>query len=73
LTALTELKAISLTGTAKNAASAKGVDLPALVAQAQLHITELSTILKQVIAFHPTSGGDAANLSALNAVLAELA
>ena len=58
MTALTDLKAISLTSTAKNAASAKGVDLPALVAQAQLHITELQTVLKQIVALHPSGGGD---------------
>ena len=73
MTALTDLKAISLTSTAKNAGAAKGANLPALVAQAQLQVTELETTLKQIVAFHPSGGGDAANYAALNAVLAELA
>jgi hypothetical protein len=73
MTALTDLKAISLTTTAKKAGAVKGVDLGVLVTQAQLQITELETTLKQIVAFHPSGGGDASNYSALNAVLAELA
>jgi hypothetical protein len=46
--------------------------LQSLVAMAQQHITELEIVLKQIIAIHPSTGGDAANYSALNAVLAEL-
>ena len=44
-----------------------------LVGTAQLHVTELQTVLKQIVALHPSGGGDAANYAALNAVLAELA
>ena len=73
MTALADLKAISLTTNAKNVGAAKGTNLAALVTQAQLQITELETILKQIVALHPSSGGDAANYAALNAVLAELA
>jgi hypothetical protein len=73
MTALTDLKAIALTANAKKVGSAKGVDLGALVAQAQLQITELETTLKQIVALHPSGGGDATNYAALNAVLAELA
>jgi hypothetical protein len=42
------------------------------VTTAQLHVTELQALLKQIVALHPSSGGDAANYAALNAVLAEL-
>jgi hypothetical protein len=31
------------------------------------------TILRQIVAVHPSGGGDAANFAALNAVIAELA
>jgi hypothetical protein len=42
---------------------------------AQLHVIELQTVLKQIVALHPSGGGDAANYNyaALNAGLAELA
>jgi hypothetical protein len=66
------IKAISLTTSAKKVGSATGVDLGALVTQAQLQITELETTLKQIVAPHPSGGGDATNYAALNAVLAEL-
>jgi hypothetical protein len=42
-------------------------------ATAQLRVTELQILLKQIVAHHPSGGGDAANYAALNAVLAELA
>lgn len=73
MTAMTDLNAISLTANAKAAGSASGVDLVGLVTQAKLHIIELRTILQQIVKIHPSSGGDAANYSALNAVVAELA
>jgi hypothetical protein len=47
--------------------------LTTLVGTAQLHVIELQTVLKQIVALHPSGGGDAANYAALNAVLAELA
>jgi hypothetical protein len=73
MTVLNDLKAITMTANAKNTVSAKGADLASLVNTAQQHIIELQAVLKQIIALHPTGGGDAANLSALNAVLAQLA
>jgi hypothetical protein len=73
MTVLSDLNAINLTGTAKAAVSAKGADLPALVTTAKSHIVELQVLLKQIIAHHPTGGGDAANSAALSAVLAQLA
>jgi hypothetical protein len=41
MTALTDLKAISLTATAKAAVAAKGADLTALITAAQRQVTEL--------------------------------
>lgn len=73
MTALTDLKAIALTANAKKVGATKGVDLMALVTQAQLQIQELEITLKQIVALHPSGGGDAANYAAINAVLAELA
>ena len=72
-TALTDLNAISLTSTAKAAVSAKGVDLNALVVLAKSHATELSALLKQIVALHPSTGGDAANYAQLNTIIGELA
>jgi hypothetical protein len=73
MTALTDLKAISLTASAKAVTSAKGADLQSLVVTTQLHITELEAVLKQIVALHPSGGADMANYAALKAVLAELA
>src|SRR5229473_6508343 len=73
MTVLTDLKAISLTANAKGVVSAKGADLSTLVGTGQLHVIELQTVLKQIVALHPASGGDATNYAALNAVLAQLA
>ena len=73
MTVLADLKAIALTASAKASVSAKGADLGVLVQTAELHVIELQTVLKQIIAVHPTSGGDAANYAALGSVLAQLA
>ena len=73
MTALADLRAVSLTANAKGVVAVKGVDLQSLVTQAQFHVIELQTVLKQIVALHPSTGGDAANYAALNAVLAELA
>jgi hypothetical protein len=73
MTALTDLSAISLTSTAKAAASAKGVDLPTIVALAKTHVIELAALLRSIVAVHPSTGGDASNYNALVAVIAELA
>jgi hypothetical protein len=39
---------------------------------ANMHIVELKRIYSQIIAFHPSSGGDATNAAALAALLAKL-
>jgi hypothetical protein len=43
-----------------------------LITNAKQDIIELQAKLEQIIAHHPTGGGDAANLASLNAVLAQL-
>jgi hypothetical protein len=72
LTVRTELLAISLTANAVQKAQAAGVNLASLITLAETHATELSALLRQIVAYHPTGGSDAANLTALNAVAAEL-
>jgi hypothetical protein len=73
MTVLTELNAISLTGTANAAAQAKGVNLAALVSLAKTHTIELKTALSNVLAYHPNTGGDTTNYSSLQTIIAELA
>jgi hypothetical protein len=72
-TCFTDLNAIALTGTAKAAGSAKGVDLTALVTLAKAHATELSALLKQIESVHPSTGADLANYNQLVTVIGELA
>ncbi|MGJ5095607.1 hypothetical protein ACQR18_26265 [Bradyrhizobium oligotrophicum] len=72
MTVLTDLKALSLSQNAKTVVAAKGADLGSLLTLAQQHTIELQAILKQIIAHHPSSGGDATNYAALGAVLAQL-
>lgn len=71
MTVLAELNAITLTGTAKSAVSAKGADIGALHQQAKLATAELQKILRQIISHHPTGGGDAANSAAFTTILNE--
>lgn len=52
---------------------AAGASLPQLMALVDQHITDLKILLKQIVALHPSTGGDASNYSALQAVLAKLA
>ena len=72
-TALTDLNAITLTTTAKAAGQAAGVDLPVLMTLAKDHATEMTRLLNIIHGLHPSGGGDAANYSALTAIIAELA
>ncbi|WP_316205436.1 hypothetical protein [Bradyrhizobium sp. SZCCHNS3004] len=72
MTVLTDLKALSLSQNAKNVVAAKGANLDGLISLAQQHTIELQAVLKQIIAHHPSGGGDAANYAALSAVLAQL-
>jgi hypothetical protein len=73
MTALADLNAITLTANAIKLGQTNGTDLVALLATCKSDVVELRRRLMQLISFHPTGGGDAANLSALNAVVAELA
>ena len=73
MTCMTDLKAISLTANAKAVVAAKGADLSALLVQAERLTGELTVILKQVYALHPSAGGDAANYAAINTIIGELA
>jgi hypothetical protein len=72
MTVLAELNAITLTANAKAVGQSKACNMDSLMVQAKLTAAELQKIVKQVIAHHPVGGGDAANLAALNAVLAQL-
>lgn len=72
MTVMTELRAITLTATAKSGVSAKGADISALHQQAQLATAELQKILRQIITHHPTGGGDAANSAAFTTILNEI-
>jgi hypothetical protein len=73
MTVMTELNALSLTANAKAVVSAKGADINSLLGQAKLATGELQKILKQIQTHHPSGGGDAANLTAIGVVIAELA
>jgi hypothetical protein len=72
-TALTDLGAITLTATAKAAASIKGVDIVGLMTLAKSHATELTALLKTIQSVHPSTGGDASNYASLTAIIGELA
>lgn len=72
MTAITEIKAITPTANAKAVVAAKGADINALMALALIRASELKVTVAQIIALHPSGGGDAANLTALNTLLGEL-
>jgi hypothetical protein len=73
MTTLTQdVQAIVLTPPAVAKAQAAGADLPVLMTQLQTHIAEKQRLIKEIIRLHPVTGGDAANLTALNAILAKL-
>ena len=73
MTTLTDIRAVAPTANAKVVVAAKGADITALMAQAQIKAAELQVIVKQIIAVHPSGGGDAANMTALNNILTALA
>jgi hypothetical protein len=72
MTTKTEVAAIMPTANAKAVVSARGADVSGLMALLQQHVIETIALTKQIVALHPTGGVDAANLTALQAVLAEL-
>jgi hypothetical protein len=67
-----DLTAITPTANARSAFKKAGTDLDELLAQVANHATDLQRLLKQVIALHPSSGGDSTNYTALSNLLAEL-
>jgi glycine/D-amino acid oxidase-like deaminating enzyme len=72
MTTKTEVAAIVPTANAKAVVSARGADISGLMGLLGQHAIEMMALTKQIIALHPTGGADAANLAALQAVLAEL-
>lgn len=66
-----EVVAITPTANAQAVVQAKGANIAGLMLLLQQHAIEMQILIKQVIALHPT-GGDAANLTALNNILSEL-
>jgi hypothetical protein len=66
------LAAVTLTANAKAVGEAAGVNLASLQTQLDSHLVEAAILLKQIIALHPSGGGDAANLTALQNLLVSL-
>lgn len=62
----TDLGAIAVTATAKLAGQQKGADMAGLINQALVLNSDLTRILKQIVANHPSSGPDATNFTTLN-------
>jgi hypothetical protein len=71
-TVKTDVAAITPTANAKAVAQAKGQDISSLMPLLQTQAIEMQILVKEIIKVHPTGGGDAANLTALNAILSEL-
>ena len=70
MTAITDIKAVTTTANAKAVISAKGSDITGLMAALLIKAADLKVLAAQIISLTP--GGDA-SLTALNAILAELA
>jgi hypothetical protein len=62
----TDLGALAVTATAKAAGELKGVDMAGLIAQALVETSDLTRLLKQIVAIHPSGGGDSANYTVLS-------
>jgi hypothetical protein len=61
--------AITLTATAKAAGQNAAVALKDLQTQLDQRLAEDAVLLRQILAIHPSTGGDAANYTALQAIL----
>jgi hypothetical protein len=72
MTVKAEAAAITPTANAKAVAQARGVDINVLMQLLQQQAIEMQALVKEIIKVHPSGGGDAANLTALNAILTEL-
>jgi hypothetical protein len=71
-TVKSDAAAITPTANAKAVVQTKAQDLTSLMLLLQQAAIEMQILVKEIIKVHPTGGGDAANLTALNAILAEL-
>jgi hypothetical protein len=72
MTIKAETVAIVPTANAAAVVQAKGANINGLMQLLQGHAVDMQTLVKQIIALHPSGGGDAANLTALSAILTEL-
>ena len=73
MTTKTDLAAITPTNTARQAFKNSGTNLDALIAEANAQAADLERLLKQIVAYHPNSGGDTTNHAAFASLLAPLA
>ena len=71
-TVKTDVGAFTPTANTIAFAATRGVNLAGLMALLQTHAIEMSRLLGEIIKAHPTGGGDASNLTALNTILSEL-
>jgi hypothetical protein len=72
MTVRAEILAITPTANAKAVAQARGVDIGDLMALLHQSAIDMQVLVREIIKVHPSGGGDAANLTALNAILTEL-
>jgi len=72
MTVKSEASAFTPTANARAVAQARGVDIAVLMQLLQQQAIEMQALLKEIIKVHPVGGCDAANLTALNAILTEL-
>jgi hypothetical protein len=72
MTLKADLSAITPTTTARQAFKNAGTDLDQMIAEANTHAADLQALLRQIIAFHPSSSGDSSNHAALVSLLGEL-
>ena len=72
MTITTDINAITLTPNAIAIGQAAAVNLPSLLTQLLVHVGEKQRLIKEIQKVHPSTGPDAANYAALNAILAKL-
>jgi hypothetical protein len=72
MTLKTDLAAITPTSTARQAFKNAGTDLDQMIAEANAHAADLQALLKQIISFHPSAGGDSSNHASLVSLVGEL-
>jgi len=72
MTVKAEVNAIAPTANAKAVVQAKGANITDLMQLLTQSAIDMQVLVRQIIALHPSGGGDAANLAALSALLAEI-